>query len=100
MACFRAAGLWVNATEPPKGLASAEFRSLATQTLVAPLEVPEQVIPANIWIVTGKLVVVTAERPPKPRPGTFCITAADLKAAGSVPPEVRSIVAVRGRHPG
>ena len=49
--------------------------------------------------LTGKSVVVAAERPPMPIPGTFWVTLASWKAAGSVPPEVASIWAVRGPAP-
>ena len=66
----------MKATEPPNGPARAEFWSLATQALVAPPTEPEQVIPAGIWMATGKSMVAAAERPPIPIPGTFWVTVA------------------------
>ena len=69
----------------PKGPARAEFWSLATQTPEAPPTEPEQVMPAGIWMATGKSMVWAAERPPMPIPGTFWVTVAVLKALGSVP---------------
>jgi hypothetical protein len=89
----------VKATDPPNGPASAAFWSLATQTFSAPPTEPEQVIPAGIWIATGKSMVEAAERPPIPIPGTFWVTSAVLKAAGSVPPDVASTMAVNGPAP-
>jgi hypothetical protein len=89
----------VKATEPPNGPASAAFWSLATQTFSAPPTEPEQVMPAGIWIATGKSMVWAAERPPMPIPGTFWVTSAVLKAFGSVPPDVASTMAVRGPAP-
>ena len=52
------------------------FWSLATQALVAPPTEPEQVMPAGIWMATGKSIVCAAERPPMPIPGTFWVTVA------------------------
>ena len=54
---FLAAADCVNATDPPKGPASAAFWSLATQTPDAPPTEPEQVMPAGIWTATGKSMV-------------------------------------------
>ena len=49
--------------------------------------------------LTGKSMEEAADRPPIPIPGTFWVTVAFWKAAGSVPPEVASIMAVRGPAP-
>ena len=89
----------MNAKAPPNGPAAAVFWTLPTQTLSAPPTEPEQVMPAGIWTVSGKSMLVAAERPPMPRPGTFWVTAAFLNAAGSVPPEVGSMAAVNGPAP-
>ena len=89
----------MKATEPPNGPARAAFCSLATQTLEAPPTEPEQVIPAGMAMATGKSMVWAAERPPMPIPGTFWVTSAFWKAAGSVPPEVGSTMAVNGPAP-
>lgn len=99
MARALAAGDWVKATDPPKGPASALFWSLAMQTPVAPPMLPWQVMPAGIWIATGKSMAVASERPPMPTPGTFWVTVACWKADGSVPPEVGSTMAVKGPAP-
>lgn len=99
MARFLAAGDWVKAADPPNGPARAEFCSLATHTPVAPPAVPEHVMPAGIWIATGKSMVVAPERPPMPIPGTFWVTWAVWKADASVPPDVGSTIAVRGPAP-
>lgn len=98
-ALFFAAVLCVKAALPPNGPASALFCSLTMHTLDAPPAVPEHVMPWGIWTFTGKSVVVAAERPPMPMPGTFWVTWAFWKAAGSVPPEVGSISAVSGPAP-
>ena len=39
------------------GLQEQLFWSLATQTLLAPPTEPEQVMPAGIWMATGKSMV-------------------------------------------
>lgn len=98
MARFLAAGDCVKATDPPNGPAAAEFCSLATQTLDAPPTEPEQVIPAGICIATGKSIVEAAESPPTPIPGTFVVTSASWKAAGSVPPLVGSTATGKRQH--
>ena len=89
----------MKATDPPKGPARALFCSLATQTPDAPPTDPEQVMPAGIWMATGKSIVVAAESPPMPIPGTFWVTVAVLKAEASLPPDVPSTEAVKGPAP-
>jgi hypothetical protein len=96
---FFAAVDCVKAADPPNGPASAEFCMRTTHTLVAPPAVPWHVMPAGICTLTGKSMVEAADRPPMPMPGTFWVTCAVLKAAGSVPPEVASIMAVKGPAP-
>lgn len=80
----------MKATDPPNGPARAAFCILATQTPVAPPTEPEQVMPAGIWMATGKSIVEAADNPPMPIPGTLVVTSALLNAVASVPPDVGS----------